>query len=132
MSTSESASPRFVFFRDGSIYSLITSNYLPEIPPPLADLDNPCRSLDSCQKPHWADPRYISLPFTPIYPEYTGPFSVLNIPKYVNFDQVPNGRGGMGWKTSRALGEAFDRLDMELHQIMVILSQKISLYGLDH
>ena len=84
-----------VFMRNGLLFTSLTSDYLPEIPRPLVELDYPYLSLESCQRPIWVDPRYYSLAYTPVSPWYEKPFDILKIPKNISVNQVACGGGNL-------------------------------------
>jgi hypothetical protein len=75
------------------VFTSLTSDYLPQIPLPLLSLDSGFPSLASCQEPRWVDPRYYSLAYTPLSPQYDKPFNILKLPGTLAVEQVPMG----GW-----------------------------------
>jgi len=120
---------RKVFRRNGLLFTSLTSDYLPEIPRPLVELDYPYLSLESCQKPIWVDPRYYCLAYTPVSPRYEKPFDVLKIPKNISVNRVACGGGNLMYRTPPILCKALIQLEVELLEISAILSQHITLIG---
>jgi hypothetical protein len=135
MSTASTSSPapnRKVFIRDGEAYSSLTSDHLPEIPqPPLSYDDADCPSLASCQKPRWVDPRFYSLAYTPRHPRFDKPFDALKFSRLIPIEELHHNARTTMYQTPSMLRQALEQLELELVQISTILSQHITLFGLD-
>jgi hypothetical protein len=134
MSISQTSTPplsRKVFIRDNIVFTSLTSDYLPDIPRPVLELDSPFPSLVVCQKPRWVDPRYYSLAYTPVSPRYDKPFDILKLPGSLAVDQFRSTTGGFMYRTPPVLRQALEQLERELLQIEAILSKHITLVGLE-
>ena len=106
----------------GFFCSLTPSDYIPQIPLPLPDLDSAYPPLEACQKPRWVDPRYYSLAYTPVSPRYDPPFDVLKLPKTIPVTQIQTNKGEVLYATPHAQLQALEKLERELLEISRILS----------
>jgi hypothetical protein len=134
MPTSHTSTPplsRKVFIRDNIIFTSLTSDYLPEIPRPVLELNSPFPSLVICQKPRWVDPRYYSLAYTPVSPQYDKPFDILKLPGSLAVHQFRSTTGGFMYRTPPVLHQALEQLECDLLQIEAILLKHITLVGLE-
>jgi hypothetical protein len=131
MSISVTPNNLCVFVCDQGIFTSSTSNYLPEIPPPI-NLDAECPALDLCQKPRWADPQYYSLAFTPLSPRYKKQFDILKLPRNISVEEIRSAAGKVAYRTPQSLYEAFVQLETELLEVAFSLSWKIPWVSLDY
>lgn len=109
----------FVFYRDGHVYSSLTSDYLPPVPEPLLSLDTDAPYTSQCQKPRWVDPRYPYFAFTPVHPQIDiGPFSCLHR-YHIRAERITG-----GWKAPSGTIRAFIDLEFQMCHIAAALFKK--------